>query len=55
MLLIFFLLLVLNETVLLAMADYQENTDESAEIIILSCTDETLQPQAIGAIQSYGQ
>ena len=39
-----------NEIVLLAMADCQAKTDESAEIIILSCTAETLQPQAIEAI-----
>jgi len=29
------------------MADCQTKTDESAEIIILSCTAETRQPQAI--------
>jgi len=39
-----------NETVLLAMAYCQAKTDESAEIIILSCTAETLQPRAIEAI-----
>lgn len=38
-----------NENVLLAMADCMTNTDKSAEIIILSCTAETLQPQAIEA------
>jgi len=43
---------VANETVLLAMAHCQAHTDESAEIIILGCTAETLQPQAIEAIQS---
>jgi tRNA A37 methylthiotransferase MiaB len=42
-----------NETVLLAMADCQAKTDESAEIIILGCTAETRQPQAVEAIQSY--
>jgi len=45
-----FLKLAHNVTVLLAMADCQAKTDESAEIIILSCTAETLQPQAIEAI-----
>jgi len=39
-----------NETVLLAMAHCQAKTDESAEIIILGCTAETRQPQAIEAI-----
>jgi len=39
-----------NETVLLAMADCQAKTDESAEIIILGCTAETRQPRAIEAI-----
>jgi hypothetical protein len=39
-----------NETVFLAMADCQAKTDESAEIIILSCTAETRQPQAIEEI-----
>jgi len=48
-----FVRLVHNVTVLLAMADCQAKTDESAEIIILGCTAETLQPRAIGAIQSY--
>ena len=42
-----------NENVLLAMADCQANTDESVEIIILGCTDETSQPYAIDAIFSY--
>ena len=39
-----------DETVLLAMAHCQRTSDESAEIIILSCTAETRQPQAIEAI-----
>jgi len=39
-----------NETVLLAMADCQAKTDESAEMIILGCTAETSQPRAIEAI-----
>jgi len=39
-----------NETVLLAMADCQAKTDESAEIIILGCTAETRQPQSFEAI-----
>jgi hypothetical protein len=38
------------ETVLLAMADCQAKTDESAEIIILGCTAETRQPQSFEAI-----
>jgi len=49
-LLFYFCRLVYNVTVLLAMADCQAKTDESAEIIILSCTAETRQPQAIEAI-----
>jgi hypothetical protein len=39
-----------NETVLLAMAYCQAKTDESAEIMILSCTVETPQPRDIEAI-----
>jgi len=39
-----------NETVLLAVADCQAKTDESAKIIILGCTAETRQPQAIEVI-----
>jgi len=46
----YFFHLSANETVLLAMADCQAKTDESAEIIILGCTVETLQPRAIEAI-----
>jgi Asp/Glu/hydantoin racemase len=42
--------LAYNETVLLAMAHCQAKTDKSAEIIILGCTAETRQPQAIEAI-----
>jgi len=34
-----------NETVFLAMADCQAKTDESTEIMILSCAAETRQPQ----------
>ena len=39
-----------NETVLLAVADCQRTSDESAEILILGCTAETRQPQAIEVI-----
>jgi len=47
---ILFFKVAANETVLLAMADCQAKTDESAEIIILCCTAETIQPRAIEAI-----
>jgi hypothetical protein len=46
----FFIFITANETVLLAMADCQAKTDESAEILILGCTAETRQPRAIEAI-----
>jgi len=42
--------IIANETVFLAMADCQAKTDESAEIIILNSTAETLQPRAIEEI-----
>jgi hypothetical protein len=47
--------LVPNERVLLSVADCQAKTDESAVIIILGCTAETRQPQAIEVTQSYSQ
>ena len=42
-----------NERVLLSVADSQAKTDESAVKIILGCTAETRQPQAIDVTQSY--
>jgi hypothetical protein len=50
-----FLSIGYNERVLLSVADCQAKTDESAVIIILGCTAETRQPQAIEVTQSYSQ